>query len=1185
MATKLPNLKNFSLKNFLLYMIFIVSISSYSQTTNKRISIPNPTEKTLKLMHEAGIDLKCGVQFDENNNMILELAPGEWSSLDNKQISYTVLIEDLSKYYKERSEEFLPIAKKELEELKKKSLENKEKSQNEASKSLSFNSVTIDNIIQYDGCEEIDWSANVPQNFELGSMAGCFTYSEMLAQLDKMRLLYPSLITVKTDASPGTVTHGNSYNNNGQDTWAGQPIYYVKISDNPDTDESEPEALYTGMTHSREVSSMMNLMYFMWYILENYDTDSGVKSLVDNRELYFIPVANPDGLMWNEQQSPSGGGLQRKNLNPSANTGNNVLRGVDLNRNYDYLWGPNAIYGGSSGSTTSNVYRGTSGFSEPETQIIRDFAEDRDFKTALNHHASSNLLPHGYNGYPAAAPSGREDQYAKFCHDLTRYNRYIYGAAPDILTIANGDMSDWMFGGASDVNGSQGYLDTTGATEGILALAPENGSWQDSNEGFWPSSLKITEIAQRAVRMNYVSGLYAGKFAQLHDFTPMDINSLTGDLDFAIEFTGQTLGDFTIAVTPVSGNITLGPAVTETGMTKLEQRNVSISYTLTGSPSANDLIEYQVTLSNEDHIIYQANVVKYYLPTVVFQDNPDATGISNWTTSGSNWVTTADGFEGTTGLTHATGSYGNNQNRTITLDQTFNFTTAEVAIVQFNAKWALERNFDYVQLEARVNGGAWNELCGKYTKPGSDIGGNRYSSSNSADGGATKTTADQNNQPTGEMVYEGHGMDKWVMEEIYINAVNNSQIYNQNNVEFRFVFDSDSNNRADGYDENFDPFDGFTFDDFKVITLNSNIAQAIKFDPLDDKTIASPSFPVSATASSGLPVSFSIVSGPATIAGNTITLNGVTGTVTVQASQAGNSNYAPAANVTQSFEVTEVICTGNATITTTLYPYNEDFQSGFGDWVQASGDNGNWSLNSGGTVSGDTGPDNDADNVALGNYMYVEASTPANGGIGSNATTNLETPCFDLSGMTDADFSFAYHMFGSDMGQLFLEITEDNGDSWTDITPSPLSGSQHAGEATAWSTMNVELQSYVEKTIKMRFRGVTGGDFRSDIAIDNISMITVEEVLNTNEVEFDDFQIYPNPFDNNLKIRLPLNLTYNKLRVSVVDLQGRTLKEKIVTNNTQEINLDNLKGISNAVYFISIEIDGNVRVIKKLIKI
>ena len=81
--------------------------------------------------------------------------------------------------------------------------------------------------------------------------------------------------------------------------------------------------------------------------------------------------------------------------------------------------------------------------------------------------------------------------------------------------------------------------------------------------------------------------------------------------------------------------------------------------------------------------------------------------------------------------------------------------------------------------------------------------------------------------------------------------------------------------------------------------------QTIAFDAIPDKITVDAPFNVSATATSGLPVSFTIVSGPATISNNVITLNGAEGTVVVRASQAGNAQFNPAQNVNQSFEVTE----------------------------------------------------------------------------------------------------------------------------------------------------------------------------------------------------------------------------------------------------------------------------------------
>lgn len=86
----------------------------------------------------------------------------------------------------------------------------------------------------------------------------------------------------------------------------------------------------------------------------------------------------------------------------------------------------------------------------------------------------------------------------------------------------------------------------------------------------------------------------------------------------------------------------------------------------------------------------------------------------------------------------------------------------------------------------------------------------------------------------------------------------------------------------------------------------SLLDQTIDFGPLADKETTDPDFSLSATASSGLTVSFSLVSGPATLNGNTVSLDGTPGTVTIRASQAGNASYNPAPAVERSFNVTQV---------------------------------------------------------------------------------------------------------------------------------------------------------------------------------------------------------------------------------------------------------------------------------------
>lgn len=88
-----------------------------------------------------------------------------------------------------------------------------------------------------------------PANYTYGSMGGYHTHAEMLAVLDEMRTKYPHLITVRKVVSDTILTH------EGRSQW------YVRISDNADTDEAEKEVLYTGLHHAREPNSMSQLLF------------------------------------------------------------------------------------------------------------------------------------------------------------------------------------------------------------------------------------------------------------------------------------------------------------------------------------------------------------------------------------------------------------------------------------------------------------------------------------------------------------------------------------------------------------------------------------------------------------------------------------------------------------------------------------------------------------------------------------------------------------------------------------------------------------------------------------------------------------------------------------------------------------------------------------------------------------
>ncbi len=235
---------------------------------------------------------------------------------------------------------------------------------------------------------------------ELGSAASAYhTFEEVVAELDRLRAARPDLVGPK-------LAIGRS--------WEGRPILAVKISDHPEIDEDEPEVLFDALHHAREPIGMETLLQTMDWLIENYDRDPEVRALVDGRELWFVPVVNPDGYAWGGI-----GGMWRKNRRPNADGS----FGVDLNRNYGYQWAYDDL--GSSPVPSSQTYRGPAPFSEPETAAMRDFILSHRFVTGMTLHAYSeiNLLPYGW----AEAKLEDAGLYEEIAHDLEQLTGSPHG--------------------------------------------------------------------------------------------------------------------------------------------------------------------------------------------------------------------------------------------------------------------------------------------------------------------------------------------------------------------------------------------------------------------------------------------------------------------------------------------------------------------------------------------------------------------------------------------------------------------------------------------------------------------------------------------------------------------------------------------------------------------------------------
>jgi len=227
-----------------------------------------------------------------------------------------------------------------------------------------------------------------------------------------------------------------------------------------------------------------------------------------------------------------------------------------------------------------------------------------------------------------------------------------------------------------------------------------------------------------------------------------------------------------------------------------------------------------------------------------------------------------------------------------------------------------------------------------------------------------------------------------------------------------------------------------------------------------------------------------------------------------------------------------------------------------------------WRTDVNGTPSNGTGPSTDFNpGTTTGKYLYLEASGSP---VCSNKQANLISPCIDLTFATAASLTFGYNMNGATMGDLHVDILVNG--VWTnDITPV-LSGHQ----GTTWQQRSVNLVSYLGNIVNFRFRGITGSNWESDIAIDDIS---VSGTVDVNEIDLtNNFIVYPNPSNGIFNYA---NNGSETVSVKVVDINGKTIYANTVNNNNNGV-ID-LSNYSKGLYLLVIN-NGNTVVTKKLIK-
>jgi carboxypeptidase T len=692
-----------------LILFFFISLSVLSFSQNyKQVKIYINKQDDIKSLYNAGLEFDH-ISITKDKAFIAFISDDEYDKLIQTGFRFEILIDDWYKYYNEREK---------------------------LSESEKFN--IIDKSRQ---------NYNVT-GLNFGSMGGFYTLAEVYAELDTMRMLFPNLITAK-DSLGATIEN--------------RPVYMVKISNNPESDEEKPEVLYTALHHAREPEGMMQLIYFMYYLIENYDSDETVKYLVDNRELFFIPVVNPDGYEYNRQISPNGGGMWRKNRRNNGDT-----FGVDLNRNYGPIEYWDAPNGGSSTSGVSDTYRGTAPFSEPETQIIRDFLAQRNIKCALNYHTYSNLLIYPYGSLEQETADSLI--FREFAIDMTAHNGYAVGTDQQTVGYSTrGNSDDYFYDG-----------DTLANSGKIFAMTPEVGNFSD---GFWPAQDRIFPLAEENLFPNLYYAWVAGDYVVLENAQFNLKYFIPGDsVELLPEFKNKGLSDAgNITMSIASDNQYINIPEQEIFISEMEPRSSYISTTpFTFTISENAPIEKRIKLvvSVEIGGIEMSSdtiTIITGIPVFVFSDSSNAIE-QNWTVTASpsipKWETTTESFYSSPAsfTDSKSGNYADNAIVTMALTDPIDLTPYSNPVLTFWTKFDIEANWDYGQVEVSTNGGlTWLPLEGKLT----NLGTGSF-------------------QPNGQPVYDGL-KNTWEREEMDLSD------YISDQVKIRFKLVSDGFVNRDGW--------------------------------------------------------------------------------------------------------------------------------------------------------------------------------------------------------------------------------------------------------------------------------------------------------------------------------------------------------------------------------------------------
>jgi len=223
-------------------------------------------------------------------------------------------------------------------------------------------------------------------------------------------------------------------------------VWCIKLSDNPNIEEDEPNVYFGGLIHAREAISLEVTLFILDYLADNYGIDPDVTNWINNTQIWFFPLINPDGYKIVYDQINT---MHRKNLRDNNNNHSpgSSTDGVDLNRNFGYVWGSN----GTSSTPSNDLYHGPYAWSEIETTYLRDIIQARRFAGGITYHSHAEQVLYPLGHLPGACSYDHlimhdlATEMAVTIPKITGTGHYQAEQAVDFGYTCQGTMGDWGY--------------------------------------------------------------------------------------------------------------------------------------------------------------------------------------------------------------------------------------------------------------------------------------------------------------------------------------------------------------------------------------------------------------------------------------------------------------------------------------------------------------------------------------------------------------------------------------------------------------------------------------------------------------------------------------------------------------------------------------------------------------------